>query len=407
MLGNGSYYFGTYGYNASSSNTGLHRTIYYESVDTYTLTDGGVDYTAADTIIAVGGSGTAAQFIVDTVDGSGTILTLHVRSATSYSGRYTTTPSSVTFTGGTGTGATMDYDTIKETVWTNQYFRAGGASGVIDGDWTLLVSHVYSSDTTRSGQTHEDSGTYTISGGKESSLSTEAIWQSTHTQTLLRSYLYYSTDTSTRQQFYKPRVDLCDGTEPTVQELLDNGPGIAKMIGTSTDCAIIGARKESNYFHFNLDQSINLPNDIGYTTDFTVLAWFRSTGTPTGGYYIILGGAELEISVTAAGALRTGLYATTRQVSDHGSGLADANWHYIGMTFNGTTKESYIDGASVGTLEITGTLTTSFADRQIGQYGGDNSYGGKTDIATIHVWDRALLEAEINENFKKMSKRFI
>lgn len=37
----------------------------------------------------------------------------------------------------------------------------------------------------------------------------------------LRAYFYYSTKTEEYQYFYRPRVDLCDGTEPSIDMLLN------------------------------------------------------------------------------------------------------------------------------------------------------------------------------------------
>lgn len=71
-----------------------------------TIVSGGSGYTIADVLTVVGGTySTVGQITVDTVDGSGVILTSHV----SQSGAYTdlpTNPASVT--GGTGTLATFD-----------------------------------------------------------------------------------------------------------------------------------------------------------------------------------------------------------------------------------------------------------------------------------------------------------
>ncbi len=93
---------------------------------------------------------------------------------------------------------------------------------------------------------------------------------------------------------------------------------------------------------------VDLPNNLGYTTQVSAFAWYKSQGTPAGNYHIIFGGQELEISIYTTGYLRTGVYTNQRYVSNHGSGLTDGNWHYVGFTFNGSTKRSYIDGTFVG-----------------------------------------------------------
>jgi hypothetical protein len=94
----------------------------------------------------------------------------------------------------------------------------------------------------------------------------------------------------------------------------------------------------------NTDDYVSLPNDLGYTTSFSAFAWFRRIGDAVNGFHLIFGGQELEISITNAGALRTGIFTTSRFVSNHGSGVTDGNWHNIGFIFDGSNKDSYIEG---------------------------------------------------------------
>ena len=97
---------------------------------------------------------------------------------------------------------------------TNPYFISGGQGS----EWTLYVGHVWPAGS-GSGGIHPETGRYTVSDGKTGSIN-DFVWGVGTTSTHHRSYLYYSTDTSTRQQFVYPRVDLIDGTEPSVQALL-------------------------------------------------------------------------------------------------------------------------------------------------------------------------------------------
>ena len=137
---------------------------------------------------------------------------------------------------------------------------------------------------------------------------------------------------------------------------------------------------------------VTFPNDVGYTTQVSAFVWFKHEGAPAGGYHIIFGGEELEISVPiSTGEIRTGVYTNARFVSNHGSGLTDGNWHHIGFTFDGSTKKSYIDGKYVGQQTgITGTLTSSFANRRMGRFGSSGTYylNGLADDARIYNYVR-------------------
>ena len=86
--------------------------------------------------------------------------------------------------------------------------------------WYLVTGHVWPAGS-GTGPVMSNSGIYALDGTKVATCD-DFIWQSTTNSSHLRSYLYYSTDTTTNQQFYQPRVDVVDGTEPTVSELLNN-----------------------------------------------------------------------------------------------------------------------------------------------------------------------------------------
>jgi hypothetical protein len=151
---------------------------------------------------------------------------------------------------------------------------------------------------------------------------------------------------------------------------------------------------------------IQLPNSLGYSTEVSAFAWFRSTGSPGGGYHIIYGGQELEISIPTSGEIRTGVVTNARYVSNHGSGLVDGNWHQVGFTFSGTTKTSYIDGVSVGTQTTAGALTSSFSNRTMGRFGNSTAYYLNGDISIAQIYNRALTAQEIQQNFVATKSRF-
>jgi hypothetical protein len=49
-------------------------------------------------------------------------------------------------------------------------------------------------------------------------------WTSNSTQGIHRTYHYYCADSTSRLQFYDPRVDLVDGKQPSIQELVSRSP---------------------------------------------------------------------------------------------------------------------------------------------------------------------------------------
>jgi len=102
---------------------------------------------------------------------------------------------------------------------TNPYFTFGSWWGNAN-DWYLVVGHVWPAGS-GTGAAKADSGIYTMAGAKVVS-NKDWVWQPTTISSSHRSYLYYSDNITTNQQWYQPRVDIIDGTEPSISELLNN-----------------------------------------------------------------------------------------------------------------------------------------------------------------------------------------
>jgi hypothetical protein len=110
------------------------------------------------------------------------------------------------------------------TVNTNPYFQVNEGwgeweSGLTD-KWYLVVGHVFPAGS-GTGSNHPESGVYNLSGTKVRDAELDFVWQPDVVKAIHRSYLFYSTDTTTRQQWCYPRVDVCDGSEPTIADLLN------------------------------------------------------------------------------------------------------------------------------------------------------------------------------------------
>lgn len=167
---------------------------------------------------------------------------------------------------------------------------------------------------------------------------------------------------------------------------------------------------KDNYFDFDgTNDYIDLPNDVGYTSSgVSVFCWYKIDGAPPGSYHILCGGQELELSIhTSYTYIRNGIYTTSgRFVQNDGNvSLNDGNYHYYGLTYDGSTKRSYIDGVQVGTQSITGTLTTSFT-RRLGRFGGDTNYYAHGFMGSYNIYNRALTASEVLQNYNATKGRF-
>jgi hypothetical protein len=202
-------------------------------------------------------------------------------------------------------------------------------------------------------------------------------------------YMYYGNTSATDSQ---NTTDVWSNGYTLVLHMAENsGDTVYDSTANHNDGTLVGTTYTENFLgglrtFFGSGNYIILPNDVGYVDQFTSFAWFKSNGTPPGGYHIIFGGSELEISIpNSTGEIRTGVYTSSRYVSNHGSGILDGDWHYLGFSFDGSSKKSYIDGSYVGQQSVSGTLINSFNYRYIGKYGSSNTYYANGYIDEVRI----------------------
>ncbi len=115
-------------------------------------------------------------------------------------------------------------DCSNGTVSTNPYFwntsNLPTSTQMPIGEWVLCIGHVYPHDYTNPPQRHPDSGIYTLDG-RLNEISTDWQWLPETTSARSRTLsLYNANGGGAIHHTVYPREDICDGTEPTVAELL-------------------------------------------------------------------------------------------------------------------------------------------------------------------------------------------
>lgn len=124
----------------------------------------------------------------------------------------------------------------------NPYFWHGNPPTM--GAWYLYVGHIRPSNFSGT-DTHWDSGIYNTSGTKVANINRDFKFLTTATVGDHRTYLYYCTNTSNRQYWMFPRVDICDGTEPSIQDLIH---GKIDQLGSTQETL---GKKEVVWYKFN------------------------------------------------------------------------------------------------------------------------------------------------------------
>jgi hypothetical protein len=225
-----------------------------------------------------------------------------------------------------------------------------------------------------------------------------------------RVYHYYCNDSTSRLQWWQPRLEEVTGSEPSIEDILTNK---INYWGTSNvvlqNYPVYNATERALTFEPSGCKHVKLPASLGYSTAFTISAWIKTKGAGDNGYHVVCGPDSWEISIpNETGAARVGLTTTNgRFVTNHGSNLNDGAWHHVAMTFDGTTKTAYKDGESVGTQAVTGTLNTYVPSRCIGTFGsGDTTYAMNGYIAQYQVYTRSLPATEMRALFENQRSRY-
>jgi hypothetical protein len=108
----------------------------------------------------------------------------------------------------------------------NPYWDCRGTGNFTQNVWYLVVGHVFPHFSPLGNQ-HADTGIWVIGSGKVAGINgcnvgNDMKFGPSTTSLNHRTYHYYCGDNTTRLQFFEPRVDLCDGSEPTISDLLNN-----------------------------------------------------------------------------------------------------------------------------------------------------------------------------------------
>ena len=132
--------------------------------------------------------------------------------------------------GSTYLGVQNVCDLGSTTINGNPYHFAGDITGLEADVWYMIVGYIHG---------HQDSSTtnygrvYDCRNGREVNNTTDYKWNSSQFKTRQRVYNYYDTDTNNVNYFWNPRFEMCDGTEPTIDQLLHRAKSL--NMGTSTN----------------------------------------------------------------------------------------------------------------------------------------------------------------------------
>jgi len=275
---------------------------------------------------------------------------------------------------------------------TNPYWHYNLLSTLTLNTWYLFVGHVFPVDYPLGvyGDNvikHPNTGVWTRSGGKIAMSTTNTMGDgdvkfgtTSATGVLHRTFHYDSTSTAAHLQFYDPRIELCDGSEGTVESLLE-GPttysgntlgstSITKegsafktqeVIATGGDW--IEEFGEWRAHVFTGSGTFDLQSYVGSAaeTDYLIVAGGGGGGARMGGGgggggvitgYAYLTGTTYSITVGAGGAAGDGGAIATYRGTNGGNstfnGLIAIGGGAGGGGYNNDGKSAGLDGGSGG-----------------------------------------------------------
>ncbi len=308
----------------------------------------------------------------------------------------------------------------------NPYFSHPGQASLTLNQWYLVVAHCFPQSYT--GGRHVDSGWYK-NGNKISDLSygnvgsQDVRWNSGTTSANHRAYQYYTTNTSSGLQFAYPRLDLCDGNEPSISDLLNTGESSSKNLTNANTFA-----KKVNMKTFNTNNggsfSFNGTNDtmslspaaIPAASSFTFLLWININAVQASSIIEAknsAGGRTINVHLPwsdnnvyfDSGAING---STTYSRLVYATALADrTGWHQWAFIKNlsNSTISIFLDVNQIATGSsslVTGTTTVA----NIGSSAGGSSSFYNGDVSNIRIYNQALSDDQIKRNFRAIRGRY-
>ena len=322
--------------------------------------------------------------------------------------RRTSSTASGNFYLGLYTNGTNNTILLDNTTSTNFYWDYRGVGGLTQNQWYLVTAHIFPAGYTGT-TAHPDSGFYTIANGTTKVFNNagtngnDVKFPTDATALLHRTYHYYSTDATVRMQFAYPRIDVCDGTQPSISELLDSSPRHMKNIVGSSYKAYMNSQSAISGGVLTTATGVYAQiTDLNLTTGtHTIMGASRYSGATRGRMIASIGNNWLlgnwgsstenyyaEGWVTFAGA--TGTSDTVWRIQTAtGDSVGDAWKNYI----NGSLKSSNANG-SQGPNNI--------------QLGGHQGTLEPSDgqVGFLLVYNRVLTDAEVQQNFNALRSRY-
>jgi hypothetical protein len=169
------------------------------------------------------------------------------------------------------------------------------------------------------------------------------------------------------------------------------------------------------HFQFVTDDFARFQNDTALDVQTpTVEVWIKTNATNQSGFWFEKGTVNTQYSLFQEGTsiqwrqrladtTLTNLTTTTANFID------TSNWYQVVGTFVSGNRRLYINGNLVNSDTLSGTLATNNGGMSVGVYGGyagSRGYYYNGNLASVKVYNRALSQNEIQQNFNAVRGRY-
>lgn len=342
------------------------------------------------------------------------------------------------FYGALASGGLTDSVTIDGLSRTaNPYFHTAASPPGLGGSdvWTLIVGHVWpysaatgslvpgsniSNTALPLSYHHPDSGYWTrgASPGPGSKVGNntyqDRVWNPSTKALRHRAYLFYGATGGCTASFVYPRVDIVDGFEPSISELLTGVEPVRNLAGPGTAYAKHHTNYSASFNGCMIMERTKFMGFSGTMSDaFTVNAasvWIRPDSTITGastgqaifqlgaGTGLILGLGDVAGAVDGESIFLGGEFGNT---SVQNVSMQGGQWHNITVNWETSSYAIYLNGEKQTTTSGSAANQTLFSTNGRAVIGGRFATNGSPDLSfdgrlsSVMVWSRSLSAADI------------
>jgi len=221
--------------------------------------------------------------------------------------------------------------------------------------------------------------------------------------------------------FYRGPNIVTDGLvfamDPGSERCYDGTTAVNSLVGSNTGTLTNGVTYQSingGVFDFDgTDDYISFPDDTNLNNQtLTMESWVKLDTTLYQQAFIFEKGS-VNTQYSNFQENNGNFYFRTMTLSTQDLALNLTNhvsagdWFHIVCTYGSGVKRIYINGIAITTQTgLTGTIPTATTGLFLGAYGPGSSYFIDGKIAVSRVYNKALTQAEVTQNFNAQKSRF-